>query len=110
MDFKVQLKKYQEQVNNELEKYSGKKDVPEKILNNSMEYSLMAGGKRLRPILVIATYEIFGKNINKCIPYAVAIEMVHNFSELIMTILGMESLLTIRNLMRQLQFLQEMDC
>ena len=46
MDFKVQLKKYQEQVNNELEKYSGKKDVPEKILNNSMEYSLMAGGKR----------------------------------------------------------------
>ena len=60
-----QLKKYQEQVNNELEKYSGKKDVPEKILNNSMEYSLMAGGKRLRPILVIATYEIFGKNINK---------------------------------------------
>ena len=80
MDFKVQLKKYQEQVNNELEKYSEKKDVPEKILNNSMEYSLMAGGKRLRPILVIATYEIFGKNINKCIPYAVAIEMVHNFS------------------------------
>ena len=80
MDFKVQLKKYQEKVNNELEKYSGKKDVPEKILNNSMEYSLMAGGKRLRPILVIATYEIFGKNINKCIPYAVAIEMVHNFS------------------------------
>ena len=80
MDFKVQLKKYQEQVNNELEKFSGKKDVPEKILNNSMEYSLMAGGKRLRPILVIATYEIFGKNINKCIPYAVAIEMVHNFS------------------------------
>lgn len=80
MDFKVQLKKYQEQVNNELEKYLGKKDVPEKILNNSMEYSLMAGGKRLRPILVIATYEIFGKNINKCIPYAVAIEMVHNFS------------------------------
>ena len=61
-------------------KYSEKKDVPEKILNNSMEYSLMAGGKRLRPILVIATYEIFGKNINKCIPYAVAIEMVHNFS------------------------------
>lgn len=80
MNFKVQLKKYQEQVNNELEKYSRKKDVPEKILNNSMEYSLMAGGKRLRPILVIATYEIFGKNINKCIPYAVAIEMVHNFS------------------------------
>ena len=34
MDFKVQLKKYQEQVNNELEKYSGKKDVADNILNN----------------------------------------------------------------------------
>lgn len=91
MDFKVQLKKYQEQVNNELEKYSGKKDVPEKILNNSMEYSLMAGGKRLRPILVIATYEIFGKNINKCIPYAVAIEMVHNFSLIHDDLLGIDN-------------------
>ena len=80
MDFKVQLKKYQEQVNNELKKYSGKKDVPEKILNNSMEYSLMAGGKRLRPILVIATYELFKKDIENCMTYAMAIEMVHNFS------------------------------
>ena len=49
-------------------------------VKEAMTYSVMAGGKRLRPILVIATYEIFGKNINKCIPYAVAIEMVHNFS------------------------------
>ena len=48
MEFKVQLKKYQEQVNNELEKYSRKKDVPEKVLNNSMEYSLMAGGKKIK--------------------------------------------------------------
>ena len=80
MEFKEQLKKYQKQVNNELEKYLRKEEVPEKILNNSMEYSLMAGGKRLRPILVIATYEIFKKDIEKCMPYAVAIEMVHNFS------------------------------
>lgn len=40
----------------------------------------MAGGKRIRPILVLATYQIFKKDIEKCIPYAVAIEMVHNFS------------------------------
>ena len=45
-----------------------------------MEYSLMAGGKRLRPILVLSTYKIFDMNIEKCMPYAVAIEMVHNFS------------------------------
>lgn len=80
MKFKEQLKKYQEQINTELEKYLRKQEVPEKILNNSMEYSLMAGGKRIRPILVIATYEIFKKDTEKCMPYAVAIEMVHNFS------------------------------
>ncbi len=80
MEFKEQLTKYQKIINEELEKYLRKDEVPEKILNNSMEYSLMAGGKRIRPILIIATYEIFKSNIEKCMPYAVAIEMVHNFS------------------------------
>ena len=80
MEFKEKLKIYQNQVNKELEKYLRKNECPEKILNNSMEYSLMAGGKRLRPILVIATYELFKQDIEKCLPYAVAIEMVHNFS------------------------------
>lgn len=80
MEFKAQLKKYQDLVNQELEKYVRKQKCPEEILNNSMEYSLMAGGKRLRPILVISTYEIFKNDIEKCMPYAMAIEMVHNFS------------------------------
>ena len=80
MDFKEQLKEYQEIVNKELEKYLRKNECPEKVLNDSMEYSLMAGGKRLRPILVLATYKLFNDDIEKCMPYAVAIEMVHNFS------------------------------
>ncbi len=80
MNFKKELNKYQEQINREMQKYLRKQEVPEKILNNSMEYSLMAGGKRLRPILVIAAYEIFKQDTKKCMPYAVAIEMVHNFS------------------------------
>ncbi len=80
MDFKEQLKEYQEIVNKELEKYLRKNECPEKVLNDSMEYSLMAGGKRLRPILVLATYKLFNEDIEKCMPYAVAIEMVHNFS------------------------------
>lgn len=80
MELKEQLKKYQQVINQELETHLRKQDCPEKILNQSMEYSLMAGGKRLRPILVMATYEIFQENIERCMPYAVAIEMVHNFS------------------------------
>ena len=80
MDFKEELKKYQIIVEENLEKVLRKEDCPEKILNESMEYSLMAGGKRLRPILVLATYKLFKANIEFCMPYAVAIEMVHNFS------------------------------
>lgn len=80
MDFKEELKKYQIQIEKELEKYVRKDLVPEKILNESMEYSLMAGGKRLRPILVIASYKLFKDDFEKCFPYAVAIEMIHNFS------------------------------
>ena len=80
MEFKEKLKVYQEKINQELDKYLRKYDCPEKVLNDSMEYSLMAGGKRLRPILVMATFEIFEKQTVRCMPYAVAIEMVHNFS------------------------------
>lgn len=80
MDFKENLKKYQDIVNKNLEKHLRNKECLEGVLNESMEYSLMAGGKRLRPILVISTYEIFKKDIEKCMPYSVAIEMVHNFS------------------------------
>lgn len=80
MEFKQNLKMYQQKINQELESYLRKHECPETILNSSMEYSLMAGGKRIRPILVMATYEIFKKDTEKCMPYAVAIEMVHNFS------------------------------
>ena len=85
MEFKEELKKYQEMVNKELEKYFktyliGSTTCYEKTLNDSKEYSLMAGGKRLRPILVLSTYKLFRDDIEKCFPYAIAIEMVHNFS------------------------------
>ena len=80
MDFKEELKKYQNIVEKELEKYIRKDACPERILNESVEYSLMAGGKRLRPILVLATYSLFKKDIEKCMPFAMAVEMVHNFS------------------------------
>lgn len=80
MKFKEELKVYQQMINEELEKYLRKEECPEEVLNQSMEYSLMAGGKRLRPILVISTYKLFKDDIKKCIPYAVAIEMIHNFS------------------------------
>ena len=80
MEFKEELMHYKTEIDKELEKYIKKEECPERILNESMEYSLMAGGKRIRPILVLATYKLFKKDFQICMPYAVAIEMVHNFS------------------------------
>lgn len=80
MEFKQKLLKYQEIINKELEKNIIKQDCLEKTLNSSVEYSLLAGGKRLRPILILASYELFKNDVEKCMPYAVALEMVHNFS------------------------------
>ncbi len=81
MDFKQKLKEYQEIINSELEKYLIKEECYEKVLNDSIEYSLMAGGKRLRAILVLDVYKMFkSANYKEAMPYAIALEMVHNFS------------------------------
>jgi len=45
-----------------------------------MIYSLMSGGKRLRPILLLGTYEIFEKDDEKVMPFACAMEMIHTYS------------------------------
>ena len=79
MEIKEELKKYQEIINNEIEKQIQVSSNMEKILYESMNYSLLAGGKRIRPILVLATYQLFKKDYKICIPYAIALEMIHNF-------------------------------
>lgn len=80
MNFKEELTKYQNIINEELPKYLKNIDVPEKVLNEAIEYSVMAGGKRIRPILVLATYNLFKDDYEICLPYAIALEMIHNFS------------------------------
>lgn len=80
MEFREELKQYNDIINKELEKYIRKNECLEHKLNESVEYSLMAGGKRLRPTLMLATYKIFKEDYEKCMPYAVAMEMIHNFS------------------------------
>ncbi len=80
MDFKQELIRYQEIIDNELNKYIDRKECPEKVLNESMEYSLLAGGKRLRPTLILATYKMFADNIEEAYMIASAMEMVHNCS------------------------------
>lgn len=80
MDWKVLLDQRINLVNNELEKYMGFKTGKNETIVKAMHYSLMAGGKRLRPILAIAAYDIFNKNIEEVLPYACGIEMIHTYS------------------------------
>ena len=49
-------------------------------LREIMEYAVMNGGKRLRPVLLLSVYELFDKEIAKALPYAAAMEMIHSYS------------------------------
>ena len=80
MNFKEELNKKSELINDLLKRYIRSQECPEKILNSSVEYSLMAGGKRIRPILIISTYELFREDIEKTFIFDVAMEMIHTFS------------------------------
>ena len=80
MNFKEQLIRNQELVNKELNKYLIKEDLPEAVLNQSIEYSLMSSAKRLRPTLIIETYKMFKDDYEKSLPFAIAMEMTHTFS------------------------------
>ena len=51
-----------------------------KTIIESMKYSLMAGGKRIRPVLCLAACEMFGGTEDVAMPTAVAIEMIHTMS------------------------------
>lgn len=50
------------------------------IIYNAMKYSLEAGGKRLRPVLVLATCDFCGGDIKDALPYALAMEYIHTYS------------------------------
>ena len=50
------------------------------LLNDALAYSLLSGGKRIRPLLCIATHQLFNANTAQIMPLAVAIEMIHCYS------------------------------
>ncbi|MBQ2740073.1 MAG: polyprenyl synthetase family protein [Clostridia bacterium] len=55
------------------------KTVPP-ILGEAMRYSLLSGGKRIRPVLMLATAEVLGVEQELVLPYATALEMIHTYS------------------------------
>ncbi len=80
MDFKTEFNNKVNTINTYLEKYlENKTDVPSTILE-SMRYSLFAGGKRIRPVLMMASCELFNDNTDAVMPFACALEMIHTYS------------------------------
>jgi geranylgeranyl diphosphate synthase type II len=83
MDFKAYLKKRLDSVDNFLRNYVNEKQsfsrCP-KTLSRSMGYSLLAGGKRLRPVLAIASYEASGGRSRNILPVAASLELLHTYS------------------------------
>ena len=77
-DFKAYLGMAKENVEAALDRSLGE-EKPEK-LREAMRYSLLAGGKRLRPILCLAACELAGGTAELALPTAVALEMIHTMS------------------------------
>ena len=63
-----------------LKKYLPIEEGYSKIVKEAMNYSVLAGGKRLRPMLMKETYELFGGNQTEIEPFMAAIEMIHTYS------------------------------
>ena len=53
--------------------------IPEKLFE-AMDYSLSAGGKRLRPVLLLAACDTLGGSLDEALPFACALEMIHTYS------------------------------
>lgn len=52
----------------------------ESLLHQAMRYSVLGGGKRFRPLLLLSSAEEFGVRLENALPYACAVELIHNYS------------------------------
>ena len=80
MNFKEECRKRTEKIEEVLQNYLPKQEGHQRIIEEAMEYSLMAGGKRLRPMLMKETFDLFGGTGTVIEPFMAAIEMIHTYS------------------------------
>ncbi len=80
MNFKEEQKKRTAEIEQILMRYLPQKEGKQKLIMEAMEYSLMAGGKRLRPMLMWETYRMFEGSSEAIYPFMAAMEMIHTYS------------------------------
>lgn len=80
MEFKNELNKKVEEINELLCEYLPKEEGFQKTIMEAMNYSVLAGGKRIRPMLISETYKLFGGESEVVKPFMVAMEMIQTYS------------------------------
>lgn len=79
-NFDTELKERTAYVEKIVYDYCPKEEGLQKIIIEAMNYSLKAGGKRLRPMLVLETLRLFGGDEKEAYPFMAAMEMIHTYS------------------------------
>lgn len=79
-DFDRMYEKYIELFNVRLNKFCDELDCKPDILKESLVYSLRLGGKRVRPVLMMAVADIIGTGADKVMDFALALELIHTYS------------------------------
>ena len=74
------FEEYRDLIENNLLSYLPETGEYASVLRESMAYSLSIGGKRIRPVLLLAANEMAGGDMSKALPYACAIEFIHTYS------------------------------
>lgn len=77
---KKQLETYQLEIEQALEQMSNVEPCLQKQVYDAMAYSLLAGGKRIRPVLVLAFADLLDVPHEDAMPFAIALEMIHTYS------------------------------
>jgi geranylgeranyl diphosphate synthase type II len=77
MDVEERLKQKKQAVERELERILSKDDT---LLLKAMRYAVLSGGKRFRPLLALSSGECFGAAQDVVLPFACALELIHNYS------------------------------
>lgn len=77
--FRNFMQEHKELLEQELKRYIERLAAPD-VLKEAMDYSLQAGGKRIRPLLVFSVIDALGKDTSIGLPAACSIEMIHTYS------------------------------
>lgn len=80
MNFKEEMSVRIQYIEEILKKYLPEQEGFQKEIMSAMEYSVMAGGKRVRPMLMLETYRLFGGEEKVIEPFMAAMEMIHTYS------------------------------